>query len=330
VSYASFVARRAAFAVLAAYLVVSLTFVASALVQQKNLEGQVSAAARGGASDAEIEELREEFWAERGGRSHVDRYVDFVTGFVALDWDESYALERPVTDVVAERLPYTLAYVVPGVVAAFLAGALFGVLGALRRGSVLDGVPRVGAYLAMGVPSFWLVHYISTQFPTAMPWLRPTRAVVSATPRINEVWSFAYPLRYAVPAFVLALGLAAALLQHSRAESLEYEGEPFVKLLEAKGAGRLRVAGHVLRNAAIPILTLSFVEILGVLMLNVYVLEAVFNIPGLGMISLYAIENQDTPLIVGTTMVLVFVGIGGNFLQDVLYGYLDPTITQED
>lgn len=328
-SYASFVARRAAFAVLAAYLVVSLTFVASALVQQNNLGGQVSAAQRGGASQAEIQELRDEFWAERGGRSHVDRYVDFLTGFVALDWGESYALERPVTDVVADRLPYTLAYVVPGVVAAFLAGALLGVLGAFRRNSVFDGVPRLGAYLAMGLPSFWLVHYLSTEFPSTMPWLRPTRAAISATPRVSEIWSFAHPLRYAVPAFVLSLGLVAGLLQHSRAESLEYEGKPFVKLLEAKGSSRLRVARHVLRNAAIPILTLSFVEILGVLMLNVYILEAVFNIPGLGMISLYAIENQDTPLIVGTTMVLVFVGIGGNFLQDVLYGYLDPTIAED-
>jgi peptide/nickel transport system permease protein len=329
VSYATFVARRAAFAVLAAYLVVSLTFVASALVQQNNLGGQVAAAKRAGASQEDIQELRQDFWDARGGKDHVQRYVDFVTGFVVLDWGESYALERPVTDVVAERLPYTLAYVVPGVFAAFLVGALLGVLGAFRRHSVFDGLPRVAAYLAMGVPSFWLVHYLSAALPGVMPWLQPTRAVTRATARISEVWSFAFPLRYAVPASVLSLGLVAGLLQHSRAESLEYERAPFVKLLEAKGASRLRVARHVLRNAAVPILTLSFVEVLGVLMLNVYILEAVFNIPGIGTISLYAIENQDTPLVVGTTMVLVLVGIGGNFLQDVLYGYLDPALAED-
>ena len=328
-SYASFVARRAVFAVLAAYLVVSLTFVASALVQQNNLGGQISAAQRGGATQADIQELRQEFWAARGGSDHVERYVDFVTGFVVLDWGESYVMEEPVTDVVADRLPYTLAYVVPGVFVAFLVGSLLGVLGAFRRNSIFDGVPRLGAYLAMGVPSFWLVHLLNAEFQSVMPWLRPTRAVTSGTPRVSEVWSFAYPFRYAVPAFVLSLGLVAGLLQHSRAESLEYERAPFVKLLEAKGASRLRVARHVLRNAAVPILTLSFVEVVGVLLLNVYILEAVFNIPGIGMISLYAIENQDTPLVVGTTMVLVFVGIGGNFLQDVLYGYLDPTIAED-
>jgi peptide/nickel transport system permease protein len=328
VSYASFVARRAAFAVLAAYLVVSLTFVASAVVQQNNLGGQIAAAERGGAGPEEVQEIREEFWEARGGSDHVDRYVDFVTGFVVFDWGESYALEEPVTDVVADRLPYTLAYVVPGVLGAFLVGSLLGVLGAFRRNSIFDGVPRLAAYLAMGIPSFWLVHLLNVEFRSVMPWLRPTRVALNATPRVSEIWSFAYPLRYAVPAFVLSLGLVAGLLQHSRAESLEYERAPFVKLLEAKGASRLRVARHVLRNAAVPILTLSFVEVLGVLMLNVYILESVFNIPGIGMISLLAIENQDTPLVVGTTMVLVFVGIGGNFLQDVLYGYLDPTINE--
>jgi len=329
VSYASFVARRAAFAVLAAYLVVSLTFVASALVQQNNLGGQVAAAQRAGASPAEIQELRQEFWDARGGSDHLERYVDFVTGFVVLDWGESYAMGEPVTDVVADRLPYTLAYVVPGVFVSFLVGSLLGVLGAFRRNSVFDGVPRLAAYLAMGVPSFWVVHLLSAELPSLMPWLQPTRAAVSATPRVNEVWSLSFPLRYAIPAFVLSLGLVAGLLQHSRAESLEYERAPFVKLLQAKGSSRLRVARHVLRNAAIPILTLSFVEVLGVLMLNVYILEAVFNIPGIGTISLYAIENQDTPLVVGTTMVLVLVGIGGNFLQDVCYGYLDPTIAED-
>jgi len=64
-------------------------------------------------------------------------------------------------------------------------------------------------------------------------------------------------------------------------------------------------------------------------MLNVYIIEAVFNIPGLGAISLFAIKNQDLPLIIGSTLVLVFIGIGGNFLQDLLYGYLDPSIRED-
>jgi peptide/nickel transport system permease protein len=329
VSQLRFVARRAAFAVLAAYLVVSLTFMVVVASPNVNLGGELAQAGMGGASEEEIEELREEYWAERGGEDPVKRYARFMTGIVTLDWGESYELEEPVTDIVWNRLRYTMAYVVPGVVLAFAVGSLLGVLGAFKQGSFVDNTARLAGYLAMGLPAFWLAHFLDAEVKWLLPWLSPSRAAFVASPRISDLWTFSHPLRYSLPALVLSLGLVAGLLQHSRAESIEYERAEFVKLLEAKGSSRLRVARHVLRNAAIPILTLSFVEVLGVLMLNIYIIESVFGIPGLGTISLFAVENQDTPLILGSTMVLVFIGIGGNFLQDVLYGYLDPTINED-
>ncbi|WP_336034869.1 ABC transporter permease [Halobacterium yunchengense] len=329
-SYASFVARRAAFAVLAAFVVVSITFAVVVSMPNVQLGAELASAERAGASDAEIEQIREEFWERRGGEAGaLDRYVDRMTGIVTLDWGTSYELQRPVTAVIADRLPYTLAYVVPGVALSFIAGSLFGVASAFRRNGAFDRTSRLTAYLLMGVPTFWVVHYLNTLHPWTMPWLEPTLYAFGGSPRVSQVWAFDHPARYALPSVVLALGLAAGLLQHSRAESLEYERRAFVKLVRAKGAGRLRVARHVLRNAAIPILTLSFVEVLGVLMLNVYIVEAVFDIPGLGSISLFAIKTQDLPLIVGSTLVLVFIGIGGNLLQDLLYGYLDPTIRED-
>jgi peptide/nickel transport system permease protein len=330
VSYASFVARRGLFAVFAAFLVVSLTFAVVVSVPNVQLGAELASAQRSGASDAQLEQIREEFWERRGGEAGVlNRYVDRMSGLVTLDWGTSYELQRPVTDVIADRLPYTLAYVVPGVVLSFVVGSLVGVASAFRRNGAFDRTSRLTAYLLMGVPAFWLVHYLNTLHPWTMPWLEPNLYAFGASPRVSPVWAFDHPTRYAIPAVVLAFGLAAGLLQHSRAESLEYERMDFVKLVRAKGASRIRVARHVLRNAAIPILTLSFVEVLGVLMLNVYIIEAVFVIPGLGRISMFAIKNQDLPLIIGSTLVLVFIGIGGNFLQDLLYGYLDPTIRED-
>lgn len=329
-SYLSFVARRGAFAVFAAFLVVSITFAVVTAMPNAQLGAEVASAQRGGASDAEIAKIRQEFWEQRGGKTGAfDRYVERMTGVLTFDWGTSYELQEPVTDVIAERLPYTLAYVVPGVIFSFVLGALLGVVSAFRKNGGVDRASRLGAYLLMGLPAFWVVHFLDTKVAWSMPWLSPTLYAFGASHRINPLWSFDHPARYAWPALVLALGLLAGLLQHSRAESLEYERAEFVKLVRAKGASRVRVAGHVLRNAAIPILTLSFVEVLGVLMLNVYIIEAVFNIPGLGRISLFAIKNQDLPLIIGSTLVLVFIGIGGNFAQDLLYGYLDPTVQEE-
>ncbi|MFB6072681.1 MAG: ABC transporter permease [Halobacterium sp.] len=326
-SYASFVARRGAFAVVAAFLVVSVTFLVAAAVPNAQLGAKIAAAQREGASQEELREIRENFWERRGGKPGLlERYVDYLAGMVTLDLGTSWSLQEPVADVVAKRLPYTLAYVVPGVLLSFVTGTLLGVAGAFRRDGLFDRGVRVVAYLAMGLPAFWLVHYLDTVHPWTLPWTVPSRVIVSVSSGVSPLWSFDHPLRYVWPTLVLSLGLVAALLQHARAEALEYERAQFVKLLEAKGASRLRVARHVVRNAAVPILTLSFVEVLGVLMLNVYIIESVFRIPGLGLISLYAIEHQDVPLVLGTTMVLVFIGIGGSLLQDLLYGYLDPTV----
>jgi peptide/nickel transport system permease protein len=330
VSYLSFVARRGLFAVFAAFLVISITFAVVVSMPNAQLGAELSSAQRGGATDAQLAEIRDEFWERRGGKTGaLDRYVDRMTGVATLDWGQSYELQEPVTDVIAERLPYTLAYVVPGVVLSFALGSLLGVVSAFRKNGGFDRSVRLGAYALMGLPAFWVVHFIDAKIAWSMPWLSPTLYAFGVSARVSALWSFDHPARYAWPSLVLALGLLAGLLQHSRAESLEYERAEFVKLVRAKGASRLRIARHVLRNAAIPILTLSFVEILGVLMLNVYIIEAVFNIPGLGRISLFAIKNQDMPLIIGSTLVLVFIGIGGNFVQDLLYGYLDPRIQSD-
>ncbi|WP_232687402.1 ABC transporter permease [Halobacterium zhouii] len=327
-SFAAFVTRRFAFAVFAALLVVTLTFGVVALTPNPQLQGELAMMERSGASDAEIEQFKSEFRKEHGMTgSLVERYGKWVVGIATLDWGETASLgNRPVTDVVANRLPYTLAYVVPSFLLTLSLGVLGGLFDALNRNSATDRGSRLVAYAAMGIPSFWLVNFLDQWYN--YPWLVPRAVVPQASATIGSTWQFSHPLRYALPTFVLSLGLLAGLLQHARAESLEHVNADFVKLLYAKGSGRLQTARHVLRNAAIPILSMSLSEVIAVLMLNVYVIETVFGIPGVGALSLYAVENRDMALILGTTMVLVFVGIVGNFFQDVLHGYLDPRIEQ--
>jgi peptide/nickel transport system permease protein len=102
-----------------------------------------------------------------------------------------------------------------------------------------------------------------------------------------------------------------------------------VKLHEAKGAGRLRVARHVLRNAAVPIVSASLSELLAVVLLNLYVIETVFGIQGVAALNTIAVRTRDMPLIIGTSLVLALGGILASFAQDVAYGYLDPRIGAE-
>src|SRR5699024_9754728 len=91
-----------------------------------------------------------------------------------------------------------------------------------------------------------------------------------------------------LPAIVLGTSLLTGQIRYTRAQSLEHVGTEFVKLVRAKGARRWRVARHLLRNAAVPLLSLFFADMMGIVVLNVFVLEYVFEIPGLGGLGLVA------------------------------------------
>ncbi|WP_435159484.1 ABC transporter permease subunit [Haladaptatus sp. DFWS20] len=132
-----------------------------------------------------------------------------------------------------------------------------------------------------------------------------------------------------LPAGILGVSLLAGQLRHARAESREYVYRDFVKLLRAKGASTRLVARHILRNAAIPLISLFFVDFIGVLIVNVFVLEQVLNIPGIGFAGLIALEQRDLPLIIGIAMTIAVAGIASNLIQDIAYISLDPRVESE-
>ncbi|WP_458188121.1 ABC transporter permease subunit [Haladaptatus sp. NG-WS-4] len=96
-----------------------------------------------------------------------------------------------------------------------------------------------------------------------------------------------------------------------------------------RNASARRVTRNILRNAAIPLLSLFFADLIGVLVVNVFVLEEVLGIPGIGRIGLLAIEQRDLPLIIGIALVIAFAGIVGNLIQDIAYSSLDPRVDAE-
>ncbi|MFC3477396.1 ABC transporter permease [Halobacterium litoreum] len=317
-SYAEYLARRVAFAALSAYLVVTATFALVTFTPNTALGGRLGAAAYYQRATAEeLEQIRRTFLEARGLDEPVlQRYLDWLIDVSTLDWGYSFAYREPVWSVLETRVPTTLEYVIPGVILAVVLGVLLGLLAATLRGSVPDWTIRVGSYTLLGVPAFvGLVWYTAVGGAT-LKTVGGSVYVASPHPQV-------------LAAAAVAATLLAGQIRFARIASLEQAGKSFTKLLRAKGANRLRVARHVLRNAAIPIVSLSVTEILGVLVLNIYVIEEILEIEGLAGASLFAVRERDLPLIIGTTMILVFVGILGNLLQDVLYGYLDPRISAE-
>ncbi len=314
-SYLRYVLRRGAFAVLSLYAVVTAVALLGSLTIRNQIENILARARYGGTPEWELAEMEQELEQLYGIDQplHV-RIVDWWVDVTTFDWGQSVSQQEPVVAVLDGRIQATLEYVIPGVIIAILLGVLLGLFAALAKNGVFDYSVRLVSYVFLGIPVFMLLVYMTY----LQGWeVRLLGGWVLVLGQVDDV---------TLAALAVALGLLAGQIRFARASALEQTGEAFVKMLRAKGAGRIRLARHVLRNAAIPIISLSITELLAVLVLNIYVIEEVLGIQGLAEITLTAATDADIPLLIWATLVVVFLGIVASFLQDVLYGYLDPRI----
>jgi len=124
----------------------------------------------------------------------------------------------------------------------------------------------------------------------------------------------------------VSVTLFAAIVSYARAYSMQYYSADLTKQIRAKGGGELAVARHVVRNAAVPLVSLLFAETFALIALSVFVIEAVFAIDGIGSLFYNAVWRQDLPIVLGGTMVFVALGVVGNVTQDLLTALLDPRV----
>lgn len=307
--------RRTAFAIIAIYLVLTVTFGFVTLTGDPNQGAIAFQAATTQGEDAAQTALAEYRETRNLDEPLAERYVHWLVDMTTLDWGTSFSRNAPVIALIGEALPRTLAYVVPAMAFALVGGIGIGLYSAIRQGTVLARIGTGVAYLGLGVPNFWLAGALLFVF--TVPLGRYGTATIDGWPLLKSV---------VLPSVVLGTSLLAGQARYARAESLEYVNAEFVKLLRAKGASGWDVARHLVRNAAVPLLSLFFADLLLILALNIYVIEVVFDVPGLGQLSYGAIRDRDLPLVLGTTMVLVVFGIVGNLVQDIAYRMLDPRI----
>lgn len=320
---AAWLGRRLLLAVLAAYLVMSLAFGLVAFTPDPG-EGRVAygAAMATGGNETAVREALEDYREARNRDEPVlDRYVNYLVDTARLNWGVSFSQGRPVTAVLGDALPATARYVVLALVLATPGGLVLGAYGALNHRSLPDRAVSVLVYGLFGLANFYLGYLLLYQFGAGS-------GPVGDVLRVLPGWlAGTEPERETLlPGLVLATTLLAGQLRYARAEALEYVDREFVKLLRSKGAGPLRVGRHVVRNAAIPLLSLFFSELFAVLAVEVIVVERVFGIEGLGLVALRAVNDRDLPLIVGVAMTVAFAGVAANLFQDVAYRVLDPRV----
>jgi len=257
-----------------------------------------------------------------------ERYLDWVESFLTLDWGSSRAGtalfgqggDVSNLDAVLQALPVTLAYAVPATLLAFAVALWLGYRAADNPDAASTGVVSTGMYLVFSVPNFVLAALVFVTLQDVDPGWFPSEYVVTAglSPS-NLLW-------LGLPFVLLSTHLVAGYFRYSRSEARESLGREYVTLVRSKGANSRRVARHVFREAAVPLVTLFLTELLGVLLVTVFVIEVVFEVPGIGRLAYLALERRDVELVMVLTVLFSSVGIVANAVQDVAADALDARV----
>ncbi len=248
------------------------------------------------------------------------QYVKWAGGVVQGNLGTSFRSGRTVTEELALRAPATVELTLLAALFGGVPAVFAGIIAAVRRNSVLDYLATLTTLVGVSMPNFWLATLLVFVFALKLGWLPPLRYVP-----IQE--NLGENLRHMIlPALSLGAPLAAVVMRQTRSAVLEVLGQEHVRVARAKGLReRLVLSRHVLRNALIPIVTVLGIQIARLLG-GVFIIEQIFAMPGIGRLTLDAIQTRDYPIVQGTTLVLATIFVLVSLIVDVLYAVIDPRI----
>ena len=255
--------------------------------------------------------------------SYAEQYWRWISGVLQGDFGFSLRNTEPVSNIIVDSLVVTIELVVLALLIAVLVGVPLGVISAVKRDSATDFVARVGGLVGLSIPSFWLATLLLLFTSRVFGWVPP----------LNYISPFEDPIgnlsQFILPSISISVFTMAIVMRMVRATMLEVLGQDYVRTARAKGVNpRTVITKHALRNALIPVVTIVGFEI-GVLIGGAAIVEVIFGLPGVGYTLLQAIFGRDYPVIQAMTLMIAFAFIFANLLVDLLYGVLDPRITQE-
>jgi peptide/nickel transport system permease protein len=312
-SMTRYVAGRLAQIVLLAFLASLLIFMFS-----RALPGDPAALYAGpDASPETVEAVRASFGLDE---PVFVQYWRWLTEALQGNFGQSYNSRLPVSELVAGALPATLQLALAGLILSLLIGLPTGVISALKPGSKADYAITTYNGLALSIPGFWLAILLIILFALVL-------GLLPAGGRVSFLDDPVGALRtIALPAVVLAFRLTAVLSRFTRTVVLEALNDDHVLTATAKGLSRRAVlTRHVFRNAVVPLITIIAVEF-AELLNGAVILEALFGWPGIGWLSVEAVQMRDYLLLQAILLVFVLVTLILNLLADVAQARLDPRV----
>lgn len=292
---------------LAILVTITVSFAAFLMV---HASGNVAIAMAGqSATSADIERISEEY---NLNRPLVVQYGAWVKQILSGELGQSFYYKKPVTELLAKRMPVTLTLGVCALLFALALAIPLGVLAALWPNSWIDRVALTVAVFGQAMPSFWFALFLIYLFGVQLAVL-PISGV--------EHW-----FGYILPAVALGYYATPSFMRVTRTGMLEVLSSDFVRLARAKGLRQNKVLfKHALRNAIIPVVSMSAVE-LGFMLGGSVIIETVFAVNGMGYLAYQSIRRADFPVVQAIILLLCLFYVVLTFVADMLNAYLDPRI----
>ena len=236
------------------------------------------------------------------------------------DFGRSLRTGEPVLGLILQKLPVTIQLATASIIVALVIGLPAGIIAARRKGTIVDYSASALALSGLSIPNFWLGIMLILVVAVELKWL-PASGFESIF-----VDPKAAIERLIMPAFVLGGGLSAFIMRHTRSAMLEALRSDYVRTARAKGLDEQTVVNrHALRNALIPIITLSTL-LFGELLAGAVLTEQVFTIPGFGKLIVDAVFNRDYGVVQGVVLCSALGFILMNLLADILYILANPRL----
>ncbi len=249
------------------------------------------------------------------------QYLSYIGHAVTGDLGVSFRSGEPVSSILLGRLPATLTLTLAAMVVALLIAVPLGAFSAIRQGSKLDYFATVVSQLGVSVPDFWMAILLILLFAGTLGWFPASGYVSPLSSPIG--WLH----HVALPAVTIGLVSGSILTRFVRSAVLESLGQDYTRTARSKGLHeRDVISHHVLRNAWVPIVTVTGVQ-LASLLGGVIVVEVIFGWPGLGRLTLDAVQSRDYPVMQGAVLLFATLFLVVNLLVDLLYAALDPRIS---
>jgi peptide/nickel transport system permease protein len=249
------------------------------------------------------------------------QYGHWLGGVLRGDLGVDYRTHEPIREQLLSRLPVTLEMALLAMAMSALLAIPLGLIAATRRGVAEHGTQALGL-IGVSIPDFWLGVMLILFVSLGLGWL-PSSGYV---PMSESVWgNISHML---LPALTLALNLAAVLSRTVRTAVLDVLDRPFVRTARAKGLKeRAVIGGHILKNAAIPVITVMGLQ-LGYVLGGAIIIEQIFALPGVGRLTLNAVLERNYPVVQGAVLLITFIVLLVTILTDSLYAVLDPRVRE--